>query len=123
MDRKRLNVVEDPGLDGVLRQLVVQHLRQNVQVDLVLVRVLLDFVQFERLREARLFVLLDASEAELLVVDQEVPQQGIGDQHLADAQSAAPVRVAGELLLDGLVLEVLLQVLLGPHFAENLVLH
>jgi hypothetical protein len=52
-----------------------------------------------------------------------MPHQCISNQHLANSQSTTPIHVACKFLLDCLVLKILLQVLLGSKFAEDLLVH
>ena len=97
----------------IFRELVVQDLRQNIEVNLLFMWVFGDLIELEGFSEAGIFILLLLFISKLLIVNHEMPHQCISNQHLANSQSTTPIHVACKFLLDCLVLKILLQILLG----------
>lgn len=106
-------MLEGFPFDRIFRELVVQNLRQNIEINLVFMWVFGDFVELKGFSEAGIFILLRLFISKLLIVNHKMPHQCISNQHLANSQSTTPIHVACIFLLDCLVLKILLQVLLG----------
>ena len=59
---------------------------------------------------------------ESFVIDHQMPHKAVSYQHLTDSKGAAPIHVCGVLGVVLILLQVLLQVPLGPLLVQKLFL-